>query len=388
MTNVIYLSRGESLLPGDYSLETLILNNEPLSSRPIEYASEFNKACFGAFLEDVDLKALGADRMVRKTSEKQSRWLIAAGVRTWRAYSDKFEALQKSENNTELAQQKQHANTGLFLGLGSVDSDDNIEPHYLAEGTTQCLSDTMCQESKPLIGLVMLNSSATSHIAQLTGITGVNCCFAPHVDAGASALFEAVTHVQEGEADRALCGSGSQKLSPWYFLAYEDYLNQQDNICLTEAASFLVLERENNDADAVLHTMHRGQLGQQNQRLTPFIAKALNEVESIADSQLVQILCVGLGDYQTAVQQVMNNLAPPAPTVFVEDWFGYAGAAGVPLTLNLAISLLEHQKVIRHESNDIPPSDASALMLVLVFGPAGKASYFIVGESDKEVKNV
>ncbi|MBL4761532.1 MAG: major capsid protein, partial [Gammaproteobacteria bacterium] len=110
------------------------------------------------------------ERMIRKTSERQARWLIASGVRTWRTY------FNEPQNKS-----------GLFIGLGTVDCDEEDNPELVQEPTAECLATAMLEERRPLVCLALLNSSATSHIAQLAGITGENMSFSPLLSAGLNA---------------------------------------------------------------------------------------------------------------------------------------------------------------------------------------------------------
>ncbi|QMV13112.1 beta-ketoacyl synthase N-terminal-like domain-containing protein [Vibrio spartinae] len=358
----VYLRRGETLLPHHTALTSLFLGNENLSFEPIDYAESIERHAFGAYLADESLKDINAGRMIRKTSEKQARWLIATAVRTWRLIHG------ESQNDSQ---------TGLFLGLGTIDYCETPEPHQLEENTLECFSDVMCRESNPLTGLIMLNSSAASHIAQLTGITGCNSCFSPHLDAGAEAIFEAYSHVREGLVSQALFGGGSQKISPWYLLTYDRDFADQQTLYLTEASSFAVVTQDRTMAEGELLAAYRGRLSNGEAALHSLLERVLNSEGGEANNVISQIICTGIGAYQDALLQSVKTLGIEVPLIFIEDKLGYCGASSPTIALNLSLELVQ-AKMNLHHDHSCQHGDINRV-LILAFGPSGLVNYFLVG---------
>ncbi|MDW6091680.1 beta-ketoacyl synthase N-terminal-like domain-containing protein [Vibrio rhizosphaerae] len=358
----VYLRRGETLLPNHATLTSLFLENEQLNFELIEYAEFIEQHGFGAYLSDESLKDINAGRMIRKTSEKQSRWLIASAVRTWqRLYGE----------------QQGGSQTGLFLGLGTIDYCEAPEPHQLEQDTLECFSDVMCRESNPLTGLIMLNSSAASHIAQLTGITGCNSCFSPHIDAGAEAIFEAYSHVREGLVTQALFGGGSQKISPWYLLAYENDFADQQTFYLTEASSFAVVTQDRNISEGELLAAFRGRLSKEKSALHALLERALSGSGSEENHAVSQIICTGIGTYKEALLQNVEALGIEIPLIFIEDKLGYCGASSPAIALNLSLELLQANMSLHHDLSY--KHGEMNCVLILAFGPSGLVNYFLVG---------
>ena len=107
---------------------------------------------------------------------------------------------------------------------GDCDNDDHPIDF---DGSRQDYADRLLHDTKPLIVLTLLNSSAGSHISELTGISGVNAMFSPMADAGAQALIEAYFSIKEFKCKDALVAAGSQKVTPWYCLTYRELLSQR-----------------------------------------------------------------------------------------------------------------------------------------------------------------
>lgn len=186
MNQPIYLHRGLTILPAEAELRQLFSGAATLPSAVVPVGSALELDCYGSFLGDVDMSDLAPDRSVRKTTERQSRWLINTAVRTKNALEPLF---------------LHAAAKGLYIGLGTVDCDEADEQAFLDSCTTQDLSDHKLTNNNPMVGLILLNTTATSHISQMCQITGQNCCFSHLQDGGANAAIEAAYDLTEQRID-------------------------------------------------------------------------------------------------------------------------------------------------------------------------------------------
>lgn len=331
MLKPVYLFQGETLLPQQISLDSLLNHTETLKSAPCKSAELLNQTVFTSTLADEPLKDIGAERMVRKTSERQARWLIATGVRSWRRY---ISAPLSSK-------------AGLFIGLGTVDCDEEDNPELVAEPTAECLSAAMLEERRPLICLALLNSSATSHIAQLAGITGENMSFSPLQSAGFNALCEGYFAIAEGRIKYALCGGGSQKVTPWSLLAYESIWAKQDNFWLTEAAAFVVASDEarlnERVANGVLRHIQRASLQNNDESLTQKVNHLMQSAWIEARS-IVKVILVGASPKQCEVTLRVLGDDLSAQAVILDRYVGTTMAASAAIACNSALFYLQAYK--------------------------------------------
>jgi 3-oxoacyl-[acyl-carrier-protein] synthase II len=109
---------------------------------------------------------------------------------------------------------------GFFAGMGAVDYKlADLVPAVLASRRESNALDmglffaTGWQEIYPLFTLSMLNNISFCLAAIELDIRGENAVFAPHADAGAQALIEAVNTLLEERATVALSGGVSEKCS-------------------------------------------------------------------------------------------------------------------------------------------------------------------------------
>lgn len=380
MKNRIYIQKGRTLLPDNIQPEDIFLNSVEVEKVDIRRWDCFNnkgdchlEKVYGAFLEDISMKEIGADRMVRKTTECQSRWLIAAGVSTWNAH----------HANNEI-----NDAAGLYLGLGMVDCDDGDDEHKFIEScTAQYLSDFKLTHNKPLLGLILLNSTAASHISKMTGIVGPNCSFAPLTDAGSNALIEASYDLREGRIMHALCGGGSQKITPWLFLAYEDYWQSHDKLWLTEAASFVTMSAvpaisHNSGSEVELYRYYRGRISGQHNSLSAVIFRAFNETAQYREFALQQVLFVGYQNQQRRINDIMSEIGRDVAWCFIENKLGYTGAAGAALALNVAICLLDKNVSIYGEQASNLVTDRKRLVLLVISGAEQQVGYLLIGDKN------
>jgi len=366
MLTRIYFQKGKTLFPGDVSIEDIFLNGIEIDKKPVDEWDLGSTTVYGSFLDDSTLKDIGADRMVRKTTERQSRWLISAGVKTWaRHYSCET-------NNTR---------AGLYLGLGTIDCDNDDEHEYIDSCSVQSLSEYKLCNSKPLLGLILLNSTAASHISQMTGITGTNCCFGPLVDAGSNALIEAAYDLQERKIQLVLCGGGGQKITPWYFLAYEKYWKTHNDLWLTESASFFTMTQDTHASEIELHKFYRGRLSGKNNHLVDVISRAKNEADAYEDFTIEQVLFIGCLIHQPLISGIMADINLDVAQYFIEEKVGYTGAAAVALAVNLAITLLEENVSIhKNMKKTTMQTSKKRLILLIILGADRQVGYLLIGD--------
>ncbi|MEZ7277978.1 hypothetical protein EXT42_07765 [Pseudoalteromonas sp. CO302Y] len=350
MLKPVYLFQGETLLAQNTSLESLLTHKGRLMSTPFESADLINHSIFISTLADENLKDVGAERMVRKTSERQARWLIASGVRTWRTY------FNEPQNKA-----------GLFIGLGTVDCDEEDNPELVQEPTAECLATAMLEERRPLVCLALLNSSATSHIAQLAGITGENMSFSPLLSAGLNALCEGYFAIAEGRLKHALCGGGSQKITPWSLLAYESIWANQDNYWLSEAASFFIASDEprlnQHAAIGVMRQAYRARLQNNAHALTEQVNRITGS-PLIENQHVVKVILVGANLEQQDITLHALGDELKSRAVVLDSYVGNTMAAATAIACNSALSYL-------HDAEQ-------GFVIVIAFGDHAEFGMFLI----------
>ena len=346
----VYLKTGKEMLPGLASVAQ-VLDGEAVTPRPIAAEQSLGLVSRVATLEDSDLKACGAGRMVRKTSERQARWVIDAAVSGWQCCA--------AECLPERA--------GLFLGLGTVDCEDDDQP-ILFNGDLNEYAAKMLTEAKPLAGLTLLNSTAASHIAQLLNITGVNAVFSPFADAGAQALCEAWFCIHEEKIDQALIAAGSQKISPWYFLAYRDMLSQwdADEAFPAESATSIIASYDRDNADGCLLLVKRTFVSQAENEL-PALDELLTELAGRHIALPKHIIVTGRFSFTEHQAQCLDDYLPGASLHYIDKSLGFTGAAGAIHAVNLALFMFKHQL------------SAEKTVLVVAQGHHGQLCYLVIG---------
>lgn len=346
----VYLKTGKEMLPGLISVAD-VLAGGTVMPKEISPEQSLGLVSLVATLEDSDLKACGAGRMVRKTSERQARWVIDAAVSGWASYS--AECLPER--------------TGLFLGLGTVDCEDDEQP-IMFNGDLSEYAAKMLTEAKPLAGLTLLNSTAASHIAQLLNITGVNAVFSPFADAGAQALCEAWFCINEEKIDQALVAAGGQKITPWYFLAYRDMISQWSlpGAFPTESAASIVAGHTADDADGCLLAVKRTFLSSVCQEL-PALDELLTELAGQHISLPKRAIVTGRFSLPAQQAQRLNDYLPGLQFNCIDNQLGFTGAVGSVHAVNLALSMFKRD-LSAHET-----------VLVIAQGHHGQLCYLVIG---------
>jgi 3-oxoacyl-(acyl-carrier-protein) synthase len=160
-------------------------------------------------VDEPNLRSSLYDRKAVRTMDKQARTTLAAALACGRAIEPYAEP----------------ARTGLFLGMPTVE-----EPvpswEALAElgpdpDDRSAMLHTFLTSTPPMTGLLLLNSTAGSHVASQFGITGTTGVFSPWADAGAEAVIEAAWSIAEGDNDRALAGGAAPNINPFLYLHFE-----------------------------------------------------------------------------------------------------------------------------------------------------------------------
>ncbi|QCT19980.1 hypothetical protein FEM41_10095 [Jejubacter calystegiae] len=307
----VYVSEGATLLPPCFCIED-IANEYPLM---------LQRNDGGMFIEnkisDSDFQLSNVDKTVKRISNHQSRWLLHSGIETW-----------NSSSIGELVSPEQR---GLFLGLGTCDSDDKITPLGFSEKDTKSYVATALTNLQPTIGLTLLNTSSASQLAQHLDIQGDNAFFSPHSDAGATALIEGFHSVYHQKSKVALCGGASQKISEWFYLSYEKALRERNCLNLTEASAFILLHNNVEQASAHLSQIRRSVIHDQAQYqhfLKQYHHTACNSLTLIHTGP-------GCGNYDFLDPK--GNVFSDTPAIQLEQHLGYSGAASVFLAINYAI---------------------------------------------------
>lgn len=358
----INLILGQQLLPGIVNIAEL-LTGKTVETQAYSAERSLNLTERAGLLPDDDLKSLGAGRVVRKTSERQSRWVIGTAVKTWQAYSPA----------TSLNQ------VGLFLGVGTVDCEDDDFPGSTSETLTAYAKDAMT-ETKPLAGLTVLNSTAASHIANILGITGVNSVFSPFADAGAQAFIEAFYNVQEGNCEHALVAGGGQKITPWYFLSYRHFFEKYAQFApyATESASALIVSSDSAGSSAELLTVKRA-FTHNSLDAYPGLDPLLSTIAGEGFTTPAQVIYCGRYGLTDAMQQQLQGYFPTAALCNLEQLIGYTGPAAAMHSVQLAVAMLDqHKGIDTTNSIDIKPISA-ATVLIICHGDQGQICYLLVG---------
>lgn len=330
----VYLTRGVNLLPQSLKLDDLYQTNISTNSRLIRAIDENN------------YQLPTVDKMVKRVSNAQSRWLLWTGINSW---------------NSSLAQEVQPEQRGLFLGLGTSDADDTVNPVAFDANTTEDYINQVTTQMQPMIGLTLLNSSSASHLAQHLDIQGDNGFFSPHSDAGATALIEGYYSIFEKHVKLALCGGGSQKISTWYKLSYARLFDKYKQLSVSEAASFVNLHTNANHADAKISHVQRTFIRHENDYYRLF--------ESLRNkaSHITQVIHAGLA---SQIYQQFDDLQSFFPNVYqfnIDRQLGYVGPASAFIALNLAIRLKQNHLIVKNineiESQSIN-SDMNTLIVI------------------------
>ena len=314
------------------------------------------------------LEELKLFRAVNKTTDKQSRWIIHAGFMTWR---------------NAFGNAKGDSRTGLFLGLATVNYEDATPIYRFTDHDPQTIADTMLQTTNPMSGITLLNTTVCSHLATELQITGANAAFSPHADAGAAALVEAYFSLSEDKCERALCGAGSQKISPWYFWEYESLFgNRNDKTWFPcEAAAFIVAGQTRNGTDGQLLAVKRTSCPQgcvELHGLEDFIIDLHRRELSLPE----QIIFSGTLDCSDELRGLSRKHFKEINQIFLDSIIGYAGPASTILSVNLALSMLAENAAIDQNKNGWRIFERSLdTVLVIALGMYGQVYYLLIGKN-------
>ncbi|KMJ43827.1 hypothetical protein AB204_17645 [Xenorhabdus khoisanae] len=349
----IYITSGTSLLPDGLSVDDIIHGRIPdvhLPADPSHLPNILGERC----IDETAFAMPRMDKIVRRVANAQSRWVLYTGIKTWEnSIGDRFSPEQR----------------GLFIGLGTSDADDSSTPIAFDAKDDEDYVVKALVETPPLMGLTLLNTSTASHLSQHLDITGDNGFFSPHVDAGGNALLEGYYSIKEKRSQFVLCGGGSQKISTWYYLAYENLIKGVPWIP-AEAASFITLHEDSHHADSeisqVFRTLllHRDHVG----RLLAWMSgeKMSEEKVSEENSSPAQIIHVGkITDEFTA--QVYDTF-PSAAQFNLDKALGYCGSAAPFVAINLAIEIHKKGTAIDNVSRNARSQHSSGLTWILVHG--------------------
>ncbi|MBC8946347.1 MULTISPECIES: hypothetical protein [Xenorhabdus] len=342
----IYITGGCTLLPDNLSMSNIIDGN--IKGAVLSGNTPHLPQIIGErFIREGDFVMPAVDKIIRRASHPQSQWVLYTGIKTWeKGIGEHFPPEQR----------------GLFLGLGTTDADNNA---YFIASDAKNDGDYVSRslvERPPLMGLMLLNTSTASHLSQHLNIMGDNAFFSPQVDAGGHALLEGYYSIKEKRSQFVLCGGNAQKISAWYYLAYERLIGNTPWLP-AEAASFTALHHDDRNADSelvyvnrtIIHSSHHYQ---------HFLSQALNA------GSPYQIIHVGRLEHDAI--PLTYAIFPEAVQFHLDKAIGYTGPAAVFIASNLAIEL--HQKSLvldnthTHIQTRLTCQQASPKVLILVHG--------------------
>ena len=365
--NPIFIQLGRQTLAGLDNI-ALTLTGKNVEPTSLENDQLLGLIKYGAFLEDNDLKEHGVGRVVRKTSERQSRWVIDAAISTWKNYTANYLDGSHLDTNT----------VGLFLGLGTIDCEDNDAP-ITFDGTLKDYAERLMADTKPLSALTLLNSTAASHIAQLTNITGANSVFSPFADAGAQAIIEAYFSIQEQHCEHALVAAGSQKITPWYCLCYRDFIQQWNwpNAFPTESAAALIATHRKEGADGCLHVVKRAFSYSTS---LPLMDELLTELAGNQIPIPKQVIYTGGFLLNKSQEQLLQRYLPETKLCYLDQIIGNTGPAGALHAMHLAVEMLKQGQGLSTlpSSTETQKLDSSTV-LIIAEGFNGQICYMVAG---------
>ncbi len=372
---VAFLRQGCSLLPGIKKISEILHTAEaiPIKTKTLAPDDTLGLTNRCGLLPPDDLDSLKVGRIIRKTSEQQSRWLIKAGCETWqRLYGE----------------QAGGTHTGLFAGLATIACDDDKHVYCFKNPKRKAIAATLLRKTRPLAGLALLNTTACSHLATQLQITGPNAAFSPHADAGAAALTEAYFNVLEGNCARALCGAGSQKITPLYFLAYESLLKKfaATPWFPTESAAFIGIDSVYGTADGIppdgilIDTLRA--FGSEKKHRLPAIDKLLARLRVNNRNLPEQVIHTGTVSYSDTLRVLTASHLPTANQFFIDTMTGYTGPASVLLAVNLTLEIFKQGIALdQHKTVKKIAQAPQTSALIIAQGLEGQVNYLLVGKA-------
>lgn len=190
-------------------------------------------------IDEPDLRSQIYDRKAVRTMDKQALSAMAAAfacVKSLNGFADPNKV-------------------GLYMGIPMVDEPlPGWETLNELGGKAADLSDilhSIMNNTPPMTGLMLINSTACSHIASQFCITGTTGVFSPWADAGLAAVIEAAWSIAEGDNDSALVGASAPTVNPFLYLNYETQGLLQPEFDLPvpgEGAAFVALRAADSDS--------------------------------------------------------------------------------------------------------------------------------------------
>ncbi|MDC9594861.1 hypothetical protein [Xenorhabdus sp. IM139775] len=339
----IYITSGVSLLPDGLNMDNLI-NGTIKPARLSGHTPHLPNIIGERFIEEGAFVMPPTDKMIRRAAHAQSQWVLYTGIKTW------------ENSNGEAFSPEQR---GLFIGMGTSDADNNA--YLIAADTTDDESyvSKALVETPPLMGLVLLNTSTASQLSQHLNICGDNVFFSPHVDAGGQALLEGYYSLKENRSQFALCGGNGQKISPWYYLAYERLIKDMAWFP-AEAASFITLHGDNQQADHEIVHVYR--MTSQNSHQ---YARFLSEVNAwnLPPDQIIHV-----GKTEDPFTTQAYDTFPEALQFNLDKAVGYTGAAAPFIAVNLALAMAKKGVAVDNVNLNLIRQQLPRLTLVLAHG--------------------
>lgn len=314
---------------------------------------------------------LGIDRRAARTTDKQSRLLLAAAL----------ESLHGHAADTL-------TNCGLFVGIPTVDEPlpgSQAINDWLEGGRREPLFEHMKRTTAPLGWLAMLNSSGAAHVAARLGMHGPTAVYSPFGDAGLNALIDAALAVREGECDFALVAGVSPKHDPLLPVQYRHWSEAGRVVYAGEAsASMLVRLGVARDGGLRLHGYARGYapMPWSDPR---FVERLLDQALDMAGVRRDQIgwvmpLTSWHSSQELAVAACFQDLPATAALLPIESVFGCLGPAGPLVAIGLAHTAMEHGRVWHLRAGVVEPmAQPAPYTLILAAAPGGQCSVVIVG---------
>ncbi|MBI6548101.1 beta-ketoacyl synthase N-terminal-like domain-containing protein [Xenorhabdus lircayensis] len=339
----IYITNGVSLLPDSLNMDNIIhgtIEKARLSGNTLHLPNIIGER----FIEEGSFVMPTMDKMIRRAAHAQSQWVLYTGIKTWEnSIGEAFSPEQR----------------GLFIGLGTSDVDNNVYLIAFDTADDESYVSRALVETPPLTGLVLLNTSTASQLSQHLNIRGDNVFFSPHVDSGGQALLEGYYSLKEKRSEFALCGGNGQKISPWYYLAYERLMKDMPWLP-AEAASFITLHGDSQKADSEIAHVYRMTFQNSNQ-----YAHFLSEV-SAWDSPPDQIIHVGKTEDKFTT--LVYDTFPKVLQFNLDKAMGYTGAAAPFIAVNLAIEMHKKGVGVDNVNLNLTCQQPHRLVLILAHG--------------------
>jgi len=175
----------------------------------LPFASDWLPGATAYLLDEPNLRSQLYDRKAVRTLDKQALNALAAAL-----------ACAKP-----LAGFADPARVGLYMGMPMVEepvpSWETLGALGRVGADLAAIQHSILGDTPPLTSLMILNSTAASHIASQFGVTGTTGVFSPWADAGLEALIEAAWSIAEGDNDRALAGASAPTVTPFLYFNYE-----------------------------------------------------------------------------------------------------------------------------------------------------------------------